>query len=76
MNVQMQINLGTHQIDVDHEGETLLVRFTWHKQIAILSWNLTKLEEWAIAAEDDNDYVKAEATFITLAGEKPELWGP
>lgn len=67
MTVHIEVNIGTHTIELWPEGESLRVVTTWHETAIIHDWNMAKLIRWANDAENDNDYVAAEAAFIIQA---------
>lgn len=67
MCVLIQVSIGTHEITLWPEGESLRVQSTWHQAVTIHDWTMAKLMRWANDAENDGDYVAAEAAFIIQA---------
>lgn len=71
--MKITLDLGTHQIDLFPDGETLRAYFTWHESIIILSWTCQGLIRRAEASACDSSYLRAEQAFIRLSGEQPRL---
>ena len=72
--MELHLQLGTHAIRLYPHGESWRVWTQWHEPVFIHNWTLGKLQDWADAAENDNNYVMAEAKFIWLAtGERGVL---
>lgn len=67
MTVLVQVSIGTHDITLWPEGESLRAVFTWHESVTIHSWDMARLMRWANDAECDEDYCAAEAAFIIQA---------
>jgi len=77
MTVTVNVLIGTHEVSMENEGETLLPSFTWHERVPIYDWTLGKLEDWAAKSEDEEDYIRAEQNFIDCyAPGKAKMKGP
>lgn len=74
MSVLIEVSIGTHTIRLWPNGESLRAELTWHDWATIHNWTLASLQWAANAAENDDDYIAAEAEFIRLmTGKKPRL---
>lgn len=77
MAIRITLTIGTHDVQLTPDGESLKASFTWHQPVYIHSWTWRKLEEWAEASVDEGDYGKAERAFIIRAtGNPPKQLGP
>jgi len=74
MTVHIEVNIGTHKVELWPEGESLRCVMTWHETVVIHDWTMAKLMDWANRADNDLSYVDAEAWFCRFAtGDFPRL---
>lgn len=65
--VVIKVSIGTHEIELWPEGESLRIVTTWHKTVILHAWRLSQLIDWSNQAKNDEDYIATERKFIQLA---------